>query len=209
MKIVPSSTQSTGYCNTMGTATTMNSLTEALGMSLPGSAAIPAPYRERQEDRIPHWPADRRDGADRPQALGILTREAFLNAIRVSSAIGGSTNAPIHLNAIARHAGVAAPLEDWQRHGFEVPLLVNLQPAGEYLGEDYFRAGGVPAVVAELMRHGMIHESAVTANGRRSVRTARHRQSRTSASSGGSRIRREARCRIHGDAGQSLRRPRS
>ncbi len=166
MKIVTSSTQSTGYCNTMGTATTMNSLTEALGMSLPGSAAIPAPYRERQEcayetgRRIVEMVRADRKPSD------ILTREAFLNAIRVSSAIGGSTNAPIHLNAIARHAGVCLSLEDWQRYGFEVPLLVNLQPAGEYLGEDYFRAGGVPAVVAELMRHGLIHDGAVTANGR-------------------------------------------
>jgi dihydroxy-acid dehydratase len=166
MKIVTSSTQSTGYCNTMGTATTMNSLTEALGMSLPGSAAIPAPYRERQQcayqtgrQIVEMVRADRKPS-------DILTREAFLNAIRVSSAIGGSTNAPMHLNAIARHAGVSLSLEDWQRYGFEVPLLVNLQPAGEYLGEDYFRAGGVPAVVAELMRHGLIHEGAVTANGR-------------------------------------------
>ena len=166
MKIVTSSTQSTGYCNTMGTATTMNSLTEVLGMSLPGSAAIPAAYRERQEcayrtgRQIVEMVRNDRKPSD------ILTRNAFLNAILVSSAIGGSTNAPIHLNAIARHAGVALTLEDWQRHGLEVPLLVNLQPAGEYLGEDYFRAGGVPAVVAELMRHAMIHESTLTANGR-------------------------------------------
>jgi dihydroxy-acid dehydratase len=163
---VTSSTQSTGYCNTMGTATTMNSLTEALGMSLPGSAAIPAPYRERQEcayrtgkQIVEMVRADRKPS-------DILTREAFLNAIRVSSAIGGSSNAPIHLNAIARHAGVELTLADWQRYGFEIPLLVNLQPAGEYLGEDYFRAGGVPAVVAELMRHGLIHDGALTANGR-------------------------------------------
>jgi dihydroxy-acid dehydratase len=166
MKIVTASTQSTGYCNTMGTATTMNSLTEALGMSLPGSAAIPAPYRERQEcayrtgkQIVEMVRADRKPS-------DILTREAFLNAIRVSSAIGGSTNAPIHLNAIARHAGVKLTLDDWQEHGFAVPLLVNLQPAGEYLGEDYFHAGGVPAVVAELMGHRLIHEGALTANGR-------------------------------------------
>lgn len=166
MKIVTSSTQSTGYCNTMGTATTMNSLAEALGMSLPGSAAIPAPYRERQEcayhtgrQIVEMVRADRKPS-------DILTREAFLNAIRVSSAIGGSTNAPIHLNAIARHVGVTLTLDDWQRYGFAVPLLVNLQPAGEYLGEDYHHAGGVRAVVAELMRHGLIHEGALTANGR-------------------------------------------
>ena len=166
MKIVTASTQSTGFCNTMGTATTMNSLTEALGMSLPASAAIPAPYRERQEcayytgrQIVEMVRADRKPS-------DILTREAFLNAIRVSSAIGGSTNAPIHLNAIARHAGVQLTLNDWQEHGFAVPLLVNMQPAGEYLGEDYFRAGGVPAVVAELMRHGLIYEDTLTANGR-------------------------------------------
>jgi xylonate dehydratase len=166
MKIVTSATQSTGYCNTMGTATTMNSLAEALGMSLSGSAAIPAPYRERQEcayrtgrQIVEMIRADRKPS-------DILTREAFVNAIRVCSAIGGSTNAPIHLNAIARHAGVQLTLDDWKEYGFQVPLLVNLQPAGEYLGEEYFRAGGVPAVVAQLMRHGLIHEGALTANGR-------------------------------------------
>jgi len=166
IKLVASSAPSTGYCNTMGTATTMNSLTEALGMSLPGQAAIPAPYRDRQE-------AAYRTGlqivemvhADRKPS-DILTREAFLNAIRVNSAIGGSTNAPIHLNAIARHVGVELNIDDWQTYGRDIPLLVNLQPAGEYLGEDYYRAGGVPAVVAELMKQGLIHEDALTANGR-------------------------------------------
>jgi dihydroxy-acid dehydratase len=166
IKLVASSAPSTGYCNTMGTATTMNSLTEALGMSLPGQAAIPAPYRDRQE-------AAYRTGlqivemvhADRKPS-DILTREAFLNAIRVNSAIGGSTNAPIHLNAIARHVGVELSIDDWQTYGRDIPLLVNLQPAGEYLGEDYYRAGGVPAVVAELMKQGLIHEDALTANGR-------------------------------------------
>jgi dihydroxy-acid dehydratase len=166
IKLVASSAPSTGYCNTMGTATTMNSLTEALGMSLPGQAAIPAPYRDRQE-------AAYRTGlqivemvhADRKPS-DILTREAFINAIRVNSAIGGSTNAPIHLNAIARHVGVELNIDDWQTYGRDIPLLVNLQPAGEYLGEDYYRAGGVPAVVAELMKQGLIHEDALTANGR-------------------------------------------
>ena len=165
IKLVTSSTQSTGYCNTMGTATTMNSLAEVLGMSLPGSAAIPAPYRERQEcayltgkQIVEMIAADRRPS-------DILTRDAFLNAIRVNSAIGGSTNAPIHLNAIARHVGVELSIDDWQIYGRHVPLLVNLQPAGEYLGEDYFRAGGVPAVVAELMRHDLIAADAMTVNG--------------------------------------------
>ncbi|WP_374944263.1 IlvD/Edd family dehydratase [Sphingomonas sp.] len=166
IKLVASSAPSTGFCNTMGTATTMNSLTEALGMSLPGSAAIPAPYRDRQECA---WETGRRIvemvHADRKPS-DILTRAAFLNAIRVNSAIGGSTNAPIHLNAIARHIGVALSLADWEDHGADVPLLVNLQPAGEYLGEDYYRAGGVPAVMAELLRAQMIDGSAMTVNGR-------------------------------------------
>ncbi|HWA60134.1 MAG TPA: IlvD/Edd family dehydratase [Caulobacteraceae bacterium] len=166
VKLVASSAPSTGYCNTMGTATTMNSLAEALGMQLPGSAAIPAPYRDRQEMayrtglRIVEMVREDLKPSD------IMTREAFLNAIAVASAIGGSTNAPIHLAAIARHLGVDLQLKDWQTHGHGVPLLVNLQPAGEYLGEDYYHAGGVPAVVAELMKHGLIHEDAITANGR-------------------------------------------
>jgi dihydroxy-acid dehydratase len=166
IKLVASSAPSTGYCNTMGTATTMNSLTEALGMSLPNSAAIPAPYRDRQEcayltgKQIVEMVAADRKPSD------ILTREAFLNAIRVNSAIGGSTNAPIHLIALARHMGVSLTVDDWQKFGYEIPLLVNLQPAGEYLGEDYYRAGGVPAVIAELMRHDLIHESALTVNGK-------------------------------------------
>ncbi|OJU17276.1 MULTISPECIES: IlvD/Edd family dehydratase [unclassified Sphingomonas] len=166
IRLVASSAPSTGYCNTMGTATTMNSLAEALGMSLPGQAAIPAPYRDRQEvayhtgKRIVEMVAEDLKPSD------ILTREAFENAIVVNSAIGGSTNAPIHLAAIARHVGVDLPIDTWQEKGHKVPLLVNLQPAGEYLGEDYYRAGGVPAVVAQLIRQGLIHEHAVTANGR-------------------------------------------
>ena len=165
IELVASSSPSTGFCNTMGTATTMNSLCEALGMSLPGSAAIPAPYRDRQQAA---WETGRRIvemvRADRKPS-DILTREAFLNAVRVNSAIGGSTNAPIHLNAIARHVGVELTLEDWERHGADVPLLVNLQPAGEYLGEDYYRAGGVPAVMGALIEQGLIEGGALTANG--------------------------------------------
>ncbi len=166
IRLVASSAPSTGYCNTMGTATTMNSLTEALGMSLPGSAAIPAPYRDRQECayrtglQIVEMVAADRKPSD------ILTRAAFINAIRVNSAIGGSTNAPIHINAIARHIGVGLSIDDWQKYGLDVPLLVNMQPAGEYLGEDYYRAGGVPAVVSELMRHRLIEPDALTVNGR-------------------------------------------
>ncbi|HVU30417.1 MAG TPA: IlvD/Edd family dehydratase [Sphingomicrobium sp.] len=166
IRLVASSAPSTGYCNTMGTATTMNSLTEALGMSLPGSAAIPAPYRERQENayetgkRIVDMVREDLKPSD------ILTRDAFINAIVVNSAIGGSTNAPIHLAAIARHIGVELTIDDWQEYGLDVPLLVNLQPAGEYLGEDFCRAGGVPAVIAQLMRHGLIREDSLTVNGR-------------------------------------------
>ena len=166
IRLVASSAPSTGYCNTMGTATTMNSLAEALGMSLPGSAAIPAPYRDRQEcayhtgKRIVEMVREDLKPSD------IMTREAFLNAIMVNSAIGGSTNAPVHLAAIARHMGVELSLRDWQEHGQKIPLLVNLQPAGEYLGEDYYRAGGVPAVVNQLMGAGLICEDALTVTGK-------------------------------------------
>ncbi|TIV98421.1 MAG: dihydroxy-acid dehydratase [Mesorhizobium sp.] len=167
MDIVASSAPSTGYCNTMGTATTMNSLAEALGMQLPGSAAIPAPYRERGQiayetgKRIVDMVHEDLKPSD------IMTRQAFENAIVVNSAIGGSTNAPIHLNAIARHLGVPLDNDDWQKIGLNVPLIVNLQPTGEYLGEDYHHAGGVPAVVAELMKGGVLpHPDVITANGK-------------------------------------------
>ncbi len=166
IKLVASSAPSTGYCNTMGTATTMNSLAEALGMQLPYSAAIPAPHRDRQEisyltgKRIVDMVHEDLKPSD------ILTKDAFINAIRVNSAIGGSTNAPIHLNALARHIGVDLKVEEWQEYGEEVPLLVNLMPAGEYLGEDYHHAGGVPAVVKQLMNQGLIKENAMTVNGK-------------------------------------------
>ncbi|QIA20443.1 MULTISPECIES: IlvD/Edd family dehydratase [unclassified Mesorhizobium] len=167
MDIVASSAPSTGYCNTMGTATTMNSLAEALGMQLPGSAAIPAPYRERGQiayetgKRIVDMVHEDLKPSD------IMTRQAFENAIVVNSAIGGSTNAPIHLNAIARHLGVPLDNDDWQQVGLKIPLIVNLQPSGEYLGEDYHHAGGVPAVVAELMKAGLLpHPDAMTVNGK-------------------------------------------
>jgi dihydroxy-acid dehydratase len=167
LELVASSTPSVGYCNTMGTATTMNSLAEALGMQLPGSAAIPAPYRERGQmayetgKRIVEMVIAERRPSD------IMDRRAFENAIVVNSAIGGSTNAPIHLNAIARHLNVPLDNDDWQALGHKVPLLVNLQPAGEYLGEDYHRAGGVPAVINQLLEAGLLpHPDALTANGK-------------------------------------------
>jgi len=166
LKLVASSAPSAGHCNTMGTASTMNALAEALGMSLPGCAAIPAPYRERGQiayetgKRIVEMVDEDLKPSD------ILTREAFENTIVVNSAIGGSTNAPIHINAIARHIGVPLTVDDWQRVGHEIPLLVNMQPAGQYLGEEFHRAGGVPAVVAELMKAGKIHKQAKTVNGK-------------------------------------------
>jgi len=166
IRLVASSAPSTGYCNTMGTATTMNSLAEALGMSLPGSAAIPAPHRDRQEVAYQTGLRAVELVHAEVKPSDILTREAFENAIVVNSAIGGSTNAPIHLAAIARHIGVDLPIDAWQEKGHAVPLLVNLQPAGEYLGEDYYRAGGVPAVVSQLIDAGLIHEDAGTVNGK-------------------------------------------
>ena len=178
MELVASSAPSTGYCNTMGTATTMNSLAEALGMQLPGSAAIPAPYRERGQiayetgrQIVEMVKADRRPS-------DIMTRQAFENAIVVNSAIGGSTNAPIHLAAIARHLGVPLENDDWQKLGHKIPLLVNLQPAGEYLGEDYHRAGGVPAVIGELLEAGLLpHPDAMTANGKTIAENCGHLRS--------------------------------
>ena len=165
LKLVASSAPSTGHCNTMGTASTMNSLAEALGLMLPGTAAIPAPYRDRQEAayltgrRIVEMVREDLKPSD------ILTRAAFENCIAACSAIGGSTNAPVHINAIARHIGVPLSNDDWEKIGYELPLLVNLQPAGEYLAEDYYRAGGLPAVVAELVKKGKIKD-AITVNGR-------------------------------------------
>ncbi|WP_282150805.1 IlvD/Edd family dehydratase [Ruegeria atlantica] len=167
MEIAAAAAPSVGYCNTMGTATTMNSLAEALGMQLPGSAAIPAPYRERGQisyetgKRIVDMVWEDLRPSD------VMTRQAFENAIVINSAIGGSTNAPIHLNAIARHLGIPLNNDDWQKLGHEVPLLVNMQPAGKYLGEDYQQAGGVPAVVGELLDAGLLpHPDAKTVNGK-------------------------------------------
>ncbi|WP_458756753.1 IlvD/Edd family dehydratase [Afipia sp. TerB] len=166
MEIVSSSAPSVGHCNTMGTASTMNSLAEALGFSLPGCAAIPAPYRERGQIAYETGRRAVEMVWEDLKPSDILTRKAFENCIVVNSAIGGSTNAPIHINALARHIGVELSIDDWQKFGHDVPLLVNMQPAGFYLGEEYHRAGGVPAVIRELMKHKRIHEDAITANGR-------------------------------------------
>jgi dihydroxy-acid dehydratase len=166
MEIVAASAPSIGHCNTMGTASTMNALAEALGMSLPGCAAIPAPYRERAQ--IAYLTGVRAVEIVREdlKPSDILTRAAFENAIVACSAIGGSTNAPIHINAIARHVGVELKIEDWEKIGYDVPLLVNMQPAGEYLGEEYFRAGGLPAVMHELLQAKRLHGDALTINGK-------------------------------------------
>src|SRR5580693_4200679 len=164
--IVTSSAPSVGHCNTMGTASTMNALAEALGMSLPGCAAIPAPYRERAQMAYETGRRAVEIVHEDLKPSDILTRAAFENAIVACSAIGGSTNAPIHLVAIARHVGVALSTEDWETIGYDVPLLVNMQPAGECLGEEYYRAGGLPAVMNELLAAGRLHGGARTINGK-------------------------------------------
>ena len=166
LDLVASSAPSIGHCNTMGTASTMNALAEALGLSLPGCAAIPAPYRERAQIAYETGRRAVEIVWEDLKPSDILTREAFENAIVACSAIGGSTNAPIHINAIARHAGVALSIEDWETIGYDVPLLVNVQPAGKYLGEEYYRAGGLPAVLHELIAAGRIHPHALTINGK-------------------------------------------
>src|SRR5439155_4673537 len=157
---------SAGHCNTMGTASTMNAIAEALGLSLPGCAAIPAPYRERGQIAYETGMRAVEIVLADIKPSDILTRKAFENAIVACSAIGGSTNAPIHLNAIARHAGVPLAVEDWEKIGYDVPLLVDMQPAGKYLGEEYHRAGGLPAVMSELLKAGRLHADAPTVNGK-------------------------------------------
>ncbi|MGB7042629.1 MAG: IlvD/Edd family dehydratase [Xanthobacteraceae bacterium] len=164
--IVSDSAPSIGHCNTMGTASTMNALAEALGMSLPGCAAIPAPYRERAQMAYATGLRAVEIVREDLKPSDILTRAAFENAIIACTAIGGSTNAPIHINAIARHIGVELAIEDWEKVGYDVPLLVNMQPAGAFLGEDYYRAGGLPAVMHELLGAGKLHGDALTINGR-------------------------------------------
>ena len=166
MQIAASAAPSVGHCNTMGTASTMNALAEALGMSLPGCAAIPAPYRERAQIAYETGVRAVEIVEQDLKPSDILTRKAFENAIVANSAIGGSTNAPIHINAIARHVGVKLSIDDWEKIGYDVPLLVNMQPAGEYLGEEYYRAGGLPAVMHELLKARRIHADALTINGR-------------------------------------------
>ncbi|MFQ5624504.1 MAG: IlvD/Edd family dehydratase [Paracoccaceae bacterium] len=166
MDRVCASAPSLGHCNTMGTASTMNALAEALGMSLTGCAAIPAPYRERGQIAYATGKRAVEMVWEDLRPSKILTRRAFLNAIKVNTAIGGSTNAPPHLQAIANHAGVKLDVHDWEDEGFALPLLVNMQPAGKYLGESFHRAGGVPAVMGELTKAGLLDGGALTVTGK-------------------------------------------
>ena len=166
IEMVAGSAPSIGHCNTMGTASSMNAMAEALGMSLPGCAAIPAPYRERGQIAYETGMRIVAMVHEDLRPSHIMTREAFENAIVCASAIGASTNCPPHVNAIARHIGVELTNDDWDRIGYDIPLLVNMMPAGEFLGESYFRAGGLPAVIAELIRHGKLREAAWTVTGR-------------------------------------------
>jgi dihydroxy-acid dehydratase len=166
MDLLMASAPSAGHCNVMGTALSMNCLAEAMGMALPGSASIPAPYRERGQ--MAHAAGRRVVEMVREdlRPSRVITRTALLNGVRVNTAIGGSTNCPPHLLAIARHAGVELRVEDWETAGYDLPLLVDLQPAGRLLGEDFHRAGGLPVVVRELLRHGLLDGDALTVTNR-------------------------------------------
>ena len=180
IELVASSAPSAGHCNTMGTASTMNSLAEALGMSLPGCAAIPAPHTRARADRLRDRQAHRRHGVGGPapvedhDARGVRERASSSTRRSAARPTRRSTSTPS-----PRHIGVKLDNDDWEKIGYDIPLLVNLQPAGEYLGEEYHRAGGVPAVVNELMKAGKIHKNALTVNGKTLARTARTRPSRT------------------------------
>ncbi len=166
LEMVASSAPSPGHCNTMGTALSMNSMAEALGMSLPGCASIPAPYRERAQMAYETGRRAVEIVHEDLRPSKIMTRKAFENAIVAASALGASTNCPPHLNAIARHIGVELDVKDWDKVGYNIPLLVNLMPAGEYLGEGFHHAGGVPVVMRELLEAGKLHADALTVNGK-------------------------------------------
>ncbi|HEY6689632.1 MAG TPA: IlvD/Edd family dehydratase, partial [Rubrobacter sp.] len=170
------SAPSAGHCNTMGTASTMNALAEVLGLSLPGCAAIPAPYRERGQMAYDTGKRIAEMAYEDLRPSKILTRESFLNAIVATTALGGSTNAQPHIMAMARHAGVSIKSSDWE-HGYDVPLLVNMQPAGEYLGERFHRAGGVPALLSELLQAGKVDGGAMTVTGRSLAESVAGRES--------------------------------
>jgi dihydroxyacid dehydratase/phosphogluconate dehydratase len=160
------SAPSAGHCNTMGTASTMNAIAEVLGLSLPGCAAIPAPYRERGQMAYETGRRAVEIAYDDLRPSRILTRDSFLNAIRATTALGGSSNAQPHIVAMARHAGIELAHEDWMTHGYDLPLLVNMQPAGAYLSERFHRAGGVPAVLWELLQAGVLDGGCLTVTGK-------------------------------------------
>ena len=166
MDLLAASAPSVGHCNVMGTALSMNCLAEALGMALPGTAQIPGPYRERGQ--AAHAAGKRIVAmvAEDLRPARIVTRAALLNCIRVNTALGGSTNCPPHIIAVARHAGIDLDLQDWETFGHALPLLVDLQPAGAHLGEDFHRAGGLPTVMAELLRHGLLDGAPLTVSGK-------------------------------------------
>ncbi|MCV4285487.1 IlvD/Edd family dehydratase [Pseudomonas capsici] len=174
MEMTTAASPSVGHCNTMGTALSMNALAEALGMSLPGCASIPAPYRERGQMAYATGKRICELVLQDVRPSQIMTLEAFENAIAVASALGASSNCPPHLIAIARHMGVDLSLDDWQRIGVDVPLLVNCMPAGKYLGEGFHRAGGVPAVMHELQKAGRLHEDCATVSGKTVGEIVRH-----------------------------------
>ena len=205
MQMVSSSAPSVGHCNTMGTATSMNSLAETLGMSLPGCAAIPAPYRER--GWMAYETGKRIVGMvhENLRPSDIMTKQAFENAVVAAAALGASSNCPIHMVAIARHMGVEHTLDDWQRLGPDVPLLVDLQPAGRFLGEKFHRAGGVPAVLKELLDAGRLHGDAMTVTGKTLAREPARRAGRRSRGDPLLRQSDEGGGRLRGDVGQPVR----
>ena len=166
LEAAAASAPSPGHCNTMGTASTMNAVAEVLGLSLPGCSAIPAPYRERGQMAYATGKRIVEMAYEDLRPSKILKRESFLNAVTTIAAIGGSTNAQPHLTAMARHAGIELTAEDWVTYGYDIPLLLNMQPAGHYLGERFHRAGGVPAIVYELLKAGKLHGDALTVTGK-------------------------------------------
>jgi len=172
------SAPSAGHCNTMGTASTMNAVAEALGLSLPGCAAIPAPYRERGQMAYATGRRIVEMAHEDLRPSRVLTRESFLNALAVVSCAGGSSNAQVHIQAMARHAGVELHPRDWTDHAYDLPLLVNMQPAGKYLGERFFRAGGVPAVMWELLQAGRLHGGCASVTGRSIAENLQGREAR-------------------------------
>ncbi|MDB5748364.1 MAG: dihydroxy-acid dehydratase, partial [Massilia sp.] len=166
IQIATASAPSAGHCNTMGTASTMNAIAEALGLSLPGCSAIPAPYRERGQMAYETGKRIVEMAYEDLKPSQILTREAFLDAIALTTVIGGSTNAQPHISAMARHAGVEITADDWVEHGYPLPLSLNMQPAGQYLGERFHRAGGTPAILWELLQAGKLNADRITVSGR-------------------------------------------